>query len=285
MKLLPAVLVVSICAMSIVAPRSTDASGWVQPIQYDNVGCCHFMLGTGSCASFCATHVGIDWMVGAAGRSVYAIGIGYDVNYFPSAASFGGCGVAGGALWIKHRKSNGAYFWALYGHIRNPVYTLLGAGQTIAAGAKVCEVANYDPCCPSGANCPHLHFGIWDGGTRPATDWGYGTQRSFTDPVAFLSNTSPDTPPYQCAWVANSAPVWAAPGQTLSGLSVQFTNDGTDYWQDARNVTNAHNVELRTCDGAGNTALPWLIPMPPPWRLSLISRHTQPMQQVAYRSS
>lgn len=257
MKRLTMLLVAGIL-LGPVSTKQAVASGWVQPVQYNSVGCCQFMQG---CGSLCDDHLGIDWMVSSAGRPVYAMGTGYDVNYYSSAGSFGGCGVDGGALWIKHRKSNGSYFWALYGHTKNPVYTSLLPGQTIPAGMKVCEVANYDPCCPSGPNCPHLHFGIWDGTTYPSSNWGYGTQRSFTDPVAFMQNTSPSDPPYHCTWDSqNPSDITVQPGDIIN-IRVKYRNTGTQTWQNTGGVGVAQYVELWSCDANGAIVNSWFEPV------------------------
>jgi hypothetical protein len=184
---------------------NVKATGWDDPINEDYIGCCRFM-GESTCPDYCSDHLGVDYMAGY-GTDIHAMGPGYAVIFYPSATGFGGCpSVPGGALWIKHRKSNGLYFWTLYGHVMNPVYTSLSPGQIIPSGAKVAEVAHFDPCCPSGGDCPHLHFGIWDGDPYRSNQWGYGPQGSFTNPITFMESTDPwpEDGTTQTTWLFNT---------------------------------------------------------------------------------
>jgi len=94
-------------------------------------------------------------------------------------------------VWIKHRLSNGQYFFALYGHIEP--YKNIKEGVEVKAGQgigkiKECYVWHKDKLVPA----PHLHFGIWNSESPPPMEKvGYGPARSFVDPIEFLKKNKP----------------------------------------------------------------------------------------------
>ncbi|MBU4349051.1 peptidoglycan DD-metalloendopeptidase family protein [bacterium] len=94
-------------------------------------------------------------------------------------------------VWIKHRLSNGQYFFALYGHIEP--YKNIKEGVGVEAGQgigkiKECYVWYKDKLVPA----PHLHFGIWNSESPPPIEKvGYGPARSFVDPIEFLKKNKP----------------------------------------------------------------------------------------------
>ncbi len=158
---------------------------------------------------FSGTHIGVD--LGASeGEPVYAIADGQVFYYGPAAECYGGGGggcdcVPGEVLFIRHRKADGNYFIAQYGHIQNVPTSLRynkwwdRNGPWIEAGAQVAEVGVFAPCrgCSS-ARCDHLHFGIWDSNEPiPPGYWGWGSAcwewptGCWVDPLPFLASQTP----------------------------------------------------------------------------------------------
>ncbi|MEK9137456.1 MAG: M23 family metallopeptidase, partial [Bacteroidota bacterium] len=254
-------LMTLIVAGILLVPVTGWADNFIQPVS-GTMGACQFMN------SSCPTHLGTDRMA-SENTDVFAISRGYAYYYKSNAGSFGGCNVNGVALWIKHRKENGQYFWALYGHIKNSIVTIETQVVTvnISPGQKIAEIADYYPCynldgtCGT-SHCPHLHFGIWDSQTAPCGEpgsvrcngWGYGSQGSFVDPNDFLAiqHPYPETPAYKATKTGQNTSVtpWLPAGGAYT-LWVDYRNDGTVTWKNSGPVSGGY-VELRSVDGGCN---------------------------------
>lgn len=255
---------------------SAAAATFYQPVASYTMGSCQFLD--------CTNHLGTDRMC-SIGTDVVAISRAYAAYYKPDAGSFGGCGVNGVALWLKHRKENGTYFWALYGHVTNSVVTTANSviSVDIPAGARIADIANYFPCYAlsggcSSTGCPHLHFGIWDSPTAPCGEsgsvrcnqWGYGSQGSFVDPNAFLSNQHPypeTLPAFATQYVnqyingADINEVSGEPGMTFT-FAVAYKNVGTSTWLNTGGPTGTSYVELKSVNyPAGAVVDSWLDPV------------------------
>lgn len=200
-------------------------SDWVAPLSPIETGCC-----TWYSSGCCTGHLGIDYFPVPHGTlaSVRAIANAYDIKYWTGLGSYGGCPAdkKGNLLWLKHRKANGDYFWVQYGHVKSPTYTSMPSGRPIYAGETIATLANYDPCCPSGDNCPHLHFGIWDNaGALPTSQLGYDDGlgvRSFVNPDVFRASNSP----WDDGCVAPPTPTLSSPS---SGATCQATSLTLDW--------------------------------------------------------
>ncbi len=123
------------------------------------------------------------------GDSVRAVADGQVHRIYDSIGGFGGGNPSrnGPAIVVKHKKRDGTIFFALYGHISSS----LSQGDFVRGNEVIGTVQDY--LYGSGNNTqhwPHLHFGIWDAENNfPTTNLGYGTDRSFVNPVPFLENT------------------------------------------------------------------------------------------------
>jgi murein DD-endopeptidase MepM/ murein hydrolase activator NlpD len=93
-------------------------------------------------------------------------------------------------IWVKHRLSNGKYFYALYGHIEPFVKKdeIVKPDKPIGR-IKQCYVWHKKKLVPA----PHLHFGIWnsDEFLPPTKKLGYGPIREFTNPKEFFEQNRP----------------------------------------------------------------------------------------------
>lgn len=167
---------------------------------------------------------------------------------------------------ISFTNGMGGGHWGDAQHWDNNATALGYTTNTTPAVGAIAQWNGNEGC----GDCPVGHVawvqGVNPNGTVNVEEYNfynpcaYGTRTGITAP-RYIHVHDLSEPPYHDSWVSNSGPTWAAPGQVLSGLSVQFKNDGTDYWLDARNVSNAHDVELWNCDGNGNAASPWMIPV------------------------
>jgi hypothetical protein len=163
------------------------------------------------------THIGTD-LDGTAGDAIYAIADGRVCFYDGSAEAYGGgygsCAVDGAVIFVRHRKANGDYFIAQYGHIQNvplefqQVVSYTTTGPEVKQVEKIAEIGVFSPLfdCSSGRG-DHLHFGIWDSSNPiPMNHWGYtATPYSYcwtnpvgcwTDPMPFLTDENPYSFPY-----------------------------------------------------------------------------------------
>ena len=233
-------------------PSIAFCDGWVDPVDYTWTGGVWLTGGN---------HLGIDWG-NSITTEVRAIAKAYDVQLLWS-GGFGGCdGTSGWALFLKHRKSDGTYFWALYGHVQNAVSSL-----PINAGQKVAEIAQYDPCYRSSCGCcspgcPHLHFGVWNAGGFPTTPYGYGTTRSWTNPVTFMSTYSPAATGFAVTYNSQNPNTlfWTKPGN-IHNFWVKYTNTGTATWENTGSVDNNNYVELWSCNSGGSIVNSWFEPV------------------------
>ncbi len=119
------------------------------------------------------------------GNSVRAIADGKIHKIYPSIGGFGGDNPSknGPALIIEHKKSSGNSFFALYGHMAPN--SGLSEGQFVTGNDVIGTVTDY---VDAGRSWPHLHFGVWDAESNfPTTGLGYGSVRSFVNPVPFLA--------------------------------------------------------------------------------------------------
>ena len=151
------------------------------------------------------SHLGQDYWADK-GTSVRAISRATVAGFFPNVAGFGGwCPTSkdpnrsfvrpGPALWLRHQLSDGTFFHVLYGHMQPSQKILdilagrLPRGTVITQGEMVGTLAPFIYCGTT--SIPHLHLGIWLQDAIAPSPWGYGTKRSFTDPIAFLLNQKP----------------------------------------------------------------------------------------------
>ncbi|MGQ9777900.1 MAG: M23 family metallopeptidase [Thermodesulfobacteriota bacterium] len=121
-------------------------------------------------------------------------------------------------VWIKHRKSNGDYFYALYSHIT----PLKKEGDEVKAGEVIGKIVDCHVKVDSDlVSAPHLHFGIFEiedsNVIPPVNNLGYGLVKrkggEFVNPLEFLKKNRP--------YVQDSA--WKA--YTLGALSYSIPSD------------------------------------------------------------
>ena len=247
-------LALSMGCLAALSASAAMASGFAQPVSSVWIGC-QFNYPTDTS---CYNHLGIDWG-NTIGTSVHAIAKAYDLQLL-NPTSFGGCdGTRGFMLMLKHRKADGSYFWATYGHIRNPASSL-----PIAQGQVIAEISDYSPCCGGSSSCPHLHFCIWDDPSVPTAPYGYGTNRYYVNPVTFLVDESPfaeGPPAYHCAWNGQTpTDAYVHPGEVFN-VQVGYLNNGTATWQNTGGLGNASYVELKSCDYQGSVTDSWFNPV------------------------
>ena len=224
--------------------------------------------------SFVGTHIGTD-LDATAETAIFAITDGQVCYYKADAAGYGGgsgsCAVDGEVIFIRHRKADGNYFIAQYGHIQNvpqnyQVTTFTFNGPLVNQGEQIAEVGIYEPhrdCTPGRDD--HLHFGIWNSNNQiPMSNWGYGNayytnpEGCWVDPMVFLQNESPYVV-YTTSWHTQNpntvVPLY--PGQTGS-FTVSYTNTGNTDWKNSGGVSNPDYIELRSCNSSGSVVNSWL---------------------------
>lgn len=124
------------------------------------------------------------------GDSIYSVGSGVVTSANYNVSNYGGDtpAVSGGAIIIKHEKSDGEFFYALYGHLKN---FKVNKGDTVAGGQHIGDVRSYKS---NGTELTHLHFGINE---ENPTYAGYtptkncNDYRGYVDPEEYLKNNSP----------------------------------------------------------------------------------------------
>lgn len=160
-------------------------------------------------------HIGVDMQRGL-DQPVYAISAGT-----VDRVSLNGWGTGNVALLIKHTRSDGAQFVALYGHIK----TQLQVGDRVSGGVEIGTIGSW-------LSYDHLHFGLLPPnvpipstnlGLMPNSAWS-GTN-GFVDPVGWINNNAP-----KCQ---NGTAEKYRPGGNLpvhpNGSLVQAPGDGTVY--------------------------------------------------------
>ena len=119
------------------------------------------------------------------GNDVYAIADGIVLHSRMNVGGYGGVGLPGGGIIIKHRNSSGNFFIVQYAHLKN---LSVSAGTNVLKGQKIAEIGPY-------ANgTVHLHFAIRFPFNDDSVDrWaGYGwTDKGFVNPMTFMDEYSP----------------------------------------------------------------------------------------------
>lgn len=152
-----------------------------------------------NCISY---HLGVDRRA-PEGDPVYALGNGVIEWYSDDVCGFLGYkpDLPGGAMVIRYESTEGA-FYALYGHIKNPLKIAgrVTAGEQIAEiGPTYTDPGNHYQVTHKGCYTskivtygyknylPHLHFGIYTGKTVPRTYLGYNSSPgNWKDPIKYL---------------------------------------------------------------------------------------------------
>ena len=127
-------------------------------------------------------HLGVD-MFAPVGQPVRAIaeGVVHDI-------STSGWGAGNVAIMIKHRLTDGRWFIALYGHVRN-IYGLR-KGSRVQGCGTIALIGPYR--CGS-----HVHFGVIAPGRLPHAPYGTSKKpnhNNFINPVRFLQTGEPEEP-------------------------------------------------------------------------------------------
>ena len=231
-----------VAAMALLPSVASSTNGWHQPLASMDL-----------IAGFTAGgHIGEDYDANE-NDPVYAIADGTVWFYDANATCYGGgngttCACEPGVvLFIRHRKADGTYFIAQYGHIKNVPTALRYAGRNasgpaVSAGQHIADIAVFAPCRDCSSRCDHLHLGWWDSQNDiPNSGWGYGPA-CYSSPSGCwvaaswaFANYAPygGTPSYQCSWVANSPEQTASPGGGVS-LTVKYRNTGRRRGQTTR---------------------------------------------------
>lgn len=136
-------------------------------------------------------HLGVDF-----GRSygdpVFAIADGEIVEQRTDVGSYGGVGVPGGAMIIRHKTDNGRMFYALYGHLEN-----MKSDRRVKRGEQIATIGHYYQ--EDKRDTPHLHFGVFFGNELPqGNNWPWrqyigdlSTNPGWQDPIFVLKNLRP----------------------------------------------------------------------------------------------
>jgi hypothetical protein len=226
---------------------------------------------------FSGSHIGADYDA-FAGDPVFAIAGGRVCYYSGSAGCMGGgngttCAcVDGEVIFVRHQKSNGQYFIAMYAHIQNvraefaTVTQYTENGPSVDVGEQIAEIGVYAPCRDCSPRCDHLHLGIWDSENQmPMSAWGYGDacwtnpQGCWVDPATFLGVCDDPTSYTYSLTYAGQSPT------DPSGVLKLRPLETVDCWldvlvgQDSAPISNDPNspyyVELRSVDSSWiNTA-------------------------------
>jgi len=275
------------CCVVCLFYQASNATGFTNPLATMDV-----------VQGFGGTHIGTD-LDGNAGDAVYAIADGKVFYYRSNVSGYGGGGgegcpaVNGSVIFIRHRKADGSYFIAQYGHIRNVPSDLRYTGfnfngPSVAKGQQIAEIGIFNPCRDCGPRCDHLHFGIWNSNDKiPSNQWGYGPAcwstpvvGCWVNPITFLQNESPYAI-YSCSWHTQDPNniVTMHAGQTRT-FTVSYTNTGTTTWQNTGGVSNPKYIELRSCNSSGTVVNSWLYPGAPPWinRQRVVSQNATNVQ-------
>lgn len=183
------------------------------------------------------THLAHDYNA-PAGTEVKAIADGVVYDALLKVSGFGSEGKPGPLIWIKHRLTDGKYFYALYGHVE----PALGIKKNIKveAGQVIGKIIKYLDA-KTKKDTSHLHFGIWNSETEPPpAQLGYGPIRSFTDPVEFLKNNRPYSEP---------TPPRGIPGGIVAadGKNVIYHDLGTGQ----RTILVSGNIQIAAIDEEG----------------------------------
>lgn len=212
-------------------PPAALPSGWVLPTASSNF-CGYFgWLGYSSAAG--GYHLAQD-MCNPKGAPVYSIGDGDVIYSSTQVGGYGSGGARGGALVVRYRAADGAWFTALYGHLDNP----RGSGH-VSAGEVIGYSNTYSP--------PHLHFAIHPGfdAASPNPYIGYTSNRSvtygFVEPISFLNAH----PRGQAGGDCGIAPGQGSAGAELSAFQNVYNNSG------GRTVLGCADSAVRT-DGFGS---------------------------------
>lgn len=255
---------VALCLLVVASPSQAGEFPW--PCAYNSFGQ-QFVSGNKTYA----VHRGLDLMNNI-GTPVYSVSSGTVHLYVASGGGLGGCPDKnkGQILVVKH-VSGGTTLYFAYLHIKNVPTELRSAGQPVSQGAKIAEIADFDPCCAGTGSCPHLHFGVWVGTNPdfPLSGWGRSEkQLGWDDPVNYLSGAAPDPPPPPPPPVTYKGQIWTqdpyvidlAQGQTATFIAT-FKNQGSGTWKGgATSQTDPDYIELRSCSSSGTTQSSWLCP-------------------------
>ncbi|GEM_PF-4660432 len=119
-------------------------------------------------------HLGVDFKARYR-EPVYAMADGEVVYRRTDVTNFGGDGMPGGAVVIKHRLPEGKTFYALYGHLEQPT-----RAEKVAAGQVIGRIGHYY-LVSSGQllDKPCLHIGVFVGQAPPSNPF-----LAFIDPAA-----------------------------------------------------------------------------------------------------
>jgi hypothetical protein len=205
MKMLVAIAAMLFSIVANACPAGAMSSGWCWPTEAGGWGT-GFLNWNGSNSDYPGQfHVGKDIPPGSnytendpqklrVGRKVFAIGPGMVVKASNSVGGYGGVGVVGAALIIRHYDGEGREFDVLYGHLdsvtSNPA---LAIGKAISAGQYLGTLNDY------GSGSVHLHLGIaypkWSSQELDSGNiWaGYSSSSGMSrwaDPKTFLADSS-----------------------------------------------------------------------------------------------
>lgn len=125
-------------------------------------------------------HVGYDIQANLT-DPVYSIADGEVISI-----SNTGWGTGNKAIFVKHRRSNGEYFLALYGHL----VTNIVLREKLLAGQLIGTIGYWSTGI-------HLHFGILPNTSMPPNNWGrmlcddWPSTNGFVDPINWITTYSP----------------------------------------------------------------------------------------------
>ena len=163
----------------------------------------------------------------------------------------------------------------IYGH-EDPATVLVSEGQTVSKGDPLAEVGHHE-CWTD-----HVHFGVYKSAFGSMPNGGCGTPYpkfadgvfiagylppasypgNYANPTDFVNDHLNTTPTYHCAYVSQGPPngTWVKPGNVYT-YWVKYRNDGSDYWDNSQNTSDAHSVELWSCDVNGAHVNSWFTPV------------------------
>lgn len=169
--------------------------GWFHPVEYrSHEDCAQF----GGPPAGYPGHIGDD-LCRPEGTGVFAIADGCVEGYKTDASDYGGIGMPGGAILLRHKTAFGRVFYANYGH-NTPNSSYLnerkcsGGSKSVVKGDRIATIHRYFG--EGGKRMDHLHFGIRPDAVDPDSMYhGAGCHSSdncgWTEPFSFLSVNEP----------------------------------------------------------------------------------------------
>lgn len=183
-------------------------------------------------------HIGVD-IVAPQNSAVYAIADGEIilVSSGPTSGWTSGSTTNIG-VFVKHRRADGTYFLALYGHIF-PTGTINGQSKQLAVGDRIVAGQAFAEVGDWNGDGDHLHYGVVPSTAIPSTGGGRGwgmmanslwdDPNTFVNPIQFIQTQSPwgsNTSTGSFGLVATPITLTITQGESVSFVAEVKSNGG-----------------------------------------------------------